>query len=194
MPTNFKTIIKICLVDLGLFCILLFNKTVTAQIVPDKTLPQNSLVTVSDNTIEITGGTRAGNNLYHSFQEFSTSTGSSTFFKNALDIQNIINRVTGKSISNIDGLIKANGIANLFLINPNGIIFGKDARLDIGGSFIASTATTLKFPNNLDFSATNPGNTPLLSINTPIGLQYGTDPGAIQVKGDGQGTRKTNQL
>ncbi|MBD2535457.1 filamentous hemagglutinin N-terminal domain-containing protein [Nostoc flagelliforme FACHB-838] len=194
MPTNFKTIIKICLVDLGFFCVILFNKTVTAQIVPDKTLPQNSLVTVSDNTIEITGGTRAGNNLYHSFQQFSTSTGSSTLFNNALDIQNIISRVTGKSISNIDGLIKANGTANLFLINPNGIIFGKDARLDIGGSFIASTATSLKFPNNLDFSATNPENIPLLSINTPIGLQYGTDPGAIQVKGDGQGTRKTNQL
>ena len=134
MPTNFKTIRKICLVYLGFFCVILFNKTVTAHIVPDKALPQNSLVTVSDNTIEITGGTRAWNNLYHSFQQFSTSTGSSTFFNNALDIQNIINRVTGKSISNIDGLIKANGIANLFLINSNGIIFGKDARLDIGGS------------------------------------------------------------
>lgn len=194
MPTKFKTTVKISLViNLGAFYMVLLNKAVTAQIVPDTSLPRNSLVTVSGNTIKITEGTRAGNNLYHSFQEFSASTSSSVFFNNALDIQNIISRVTGKGISNIDGVIKANGIANLFLINPNGIVFGKNARLNIGGSFVASTAASLKFPNNLEFNASNQA-LPLLSINTPIGLQYGVVPGEIIVKGDSQGTRKTNEL
>ncbi|MEH1810713.1 beta strand repeat-containing protein [Nostoc sp.] len=156
-----------CFLGMAIISVIAFGANcASAQITPDSTLPNNSIVTTDGSTLNITGGTQAGSNLFHSFGEFSVPTGGTASFNNAFDIQNIISRVTGGSVSDINGIISTKGAANLFLINPNGIIFGQNAQLNIGGSFVASTANALQFGNRGLFSATDKNiPSPLLTVN-----------------------------
>jgi filamentous hemagglutinin family protein len=154
------------------------SEITNAQVTPDNTV--NTQVNQTDNVSEITGGETRGNNLFHSFQEFSVRTGNEAFFNNAAAIKNIFSRVTGGNVSKIDGLIRANN-ASLFLINPAGIIFGEGASLDIGGSFYGSSADSILFEDG-EFSATDLDNPPVLTINAPIGLGFRDNPEDIANK------------
>ncbi len=165
--------------------VLLSAGVVKSEIVPDTTLQSNTVVSPEDCSIcEITGGTEAGNNLFHSFEAFSVE--GEAYFNNAASIENIIGRVTGTQRSDINGLIRANGTANLFLINPNGINFGANADLNIGGSFIASTANRLFFDDGRYFDASMPQPTEILSISTPVGLQFGQVSGSTSDSSSGE--------
>ncbi len=143
-----------------------------SNIVPDNTLgAENSTVIPNYNgqPIEvISGGALRGQNLFHSLREFNVSVGRGAyFFSPGADIQNILARVTGSNRSQILGTLGTfgNSNPNLFLINPNGIIFGRNARLDVGGSFVATTANAIGFGNQGFFNATAPNNPSLLTVN-----------------------------
>ena len=172
---------KICLC---IICSFTINPVKTmAQVIPDGTLPTS--VEQLREIMKINGGERAGNNLFHSFEEFSIPEGNEAVFENALDIENIFTRITGKEASTINGILRTQGGANFFLVNPNGIIFGENAQLDVGGSFIGTTANSIQFEDGAEFSTSESASEPILTINRPIGLDFNGNSGAITVNGKG---------
>ncbi|MGK7928517.1 MAG: filamentous hemagglutinin N-terminal domain-containing protein [Spirulina sp.] len=155
----------------------------TAQISGDGSLG-TTVFPLGTNLI-INGGTTSGNNLFHSFSEFSVPSGNIAVFHNATTIENIIGRVTGGNISQIEGIISANGTANLFLINPAGITFGSNAIINVGGSFFASTADSILFADGVEFNAGSAAANPLLTVSAPVGLAFKGSQGQIRVEGSG---------
>ena len=189
------------------FAIEIIDPLIAAtQIIPDKTLGvESSLVSPSSassfphtpifppsyqtnitpqrlSKLLIGGGAVRDSNLFHSFLEFNINNGQQVNFANPEGIANILTRVTGNNPSHIFGALGVNGDANLFLLNPNGIIFGRNASININGSFFASTADQINFVDGTGFSAVAPEATPLLTINIPIGVQFGSNPIAIKAR------------
>jgi len=168
-----------------------------AQIQPDKTLIEESSrhLIYKDNANNspgdlIIGGARRGGNLFNSFKDFNVDEGQKVYFDNPSGITRIFSLVTGDNPSNILGTLGVwdqikhqTGNADLFLINPNGILFGRDARLDLTGSFIASTASSIIFADGTEFGTSKPSSSSLLTVSIPIGLQFRTKVGAIRTQG-----------
>jgi filamentous hemagglutinin family protein len=159
----------------------------SAQVLPDNTT--NTLINgdcAANCTIE--GGIKAGTNLFHSFQEFNVRDGAKVFFLDP-NANNIFSRITGGNPSEIFGTLGVSGgNANLFLINSNGIIFGTNARLDLKGSFVATTANAVSF-GDLGSFATKPSlndNPALLTVNPSAflfqQLQATENPNPIEVR------------
>ena len=138
---------------------------------------------------DITGGTRAGTSLFHSFGDFNVPNNNIANFLNntTLATDNILGRVTGGNVSNIFGALKTTGFgdANLFLMNPAGIVFGPNASLNVGGSVTFTTADYLRLGDNGRFNAI-PNSTADAVLSTAPVTAYGfleTNPGAISIQG-----------
>ncbi len=164
---------------------LLASTPAFAQITVDTST--NSVIFPDGNRIMIQGGIQAGNNLFHSFSDFNVREGESVVFVNSNQIENIFTRITGNRASEILGSLGVAGGANVFLINPNGIIFGPNTTLDIAGSFYGSTAEGIAFDNGVEFGTKNLGNTEaLVTVNHPVALMFKNGKnGDIVVNGKG---------
>lgn len=185
-----QNIIKTICGTIALSSLFLYPSFAAAQIIPDETLGQENSRVTRDVEVRggrgdrIDGGATRGANLFHSFREFNVNEGQRVYFANPSSVENILSRVTGADVSDILGTLGVDGGANLFLLNPNGMIFGPNARLDISGSFTASGGDRFTFPDGSEFSAINPQAAPLLTVNVPIGVQWGGGQGAIANQGN----------
>ncbi|MBE9030293.1 filamentous hemagglutinin N-terminal domain-containing protein [filamentous cyanobacterium LEGE 11480] len=145
-----RTIMPLSLAILG---VTVGARAVQAQVVAT---PANQLgatgtvVTPSGTVSNITGGTTSGTNLFHSFSQFGLAQGATANFQTPAAIANVLSRVTGGTASVINGQIQLSGNtgANLYLMNPSGVIFGPNASLNVPASFIATTATAIGFQDN----------------------------------------------
>jgi filamentous hemagglutinin family protein len=160
-----------------------FLPSVMAQVEVDDTLgaEQSRITNRSSTDLDISGGATRSENLFHSFLRFTVAPGVSIYFLNSNGARNIITRVTGGEPSNIFGTLGVTGgDANLFLMNPSGILFGSGARLDLQGSFLGTTANAFQFGNQGVFSASNPAPVGALTVSPSALLFNQANLGSIQ--------------
>ena len=178
---NFE-IAPICLTIAGSFTsTTVFARVAWAQQVIPAADGVGTIVIPEGNRLDIKGGTLSedGANLFHSFESFGLSADQIADFLASPDIQNILGRVTGGDASIIDGLLQiSNSNANLYLINPTGILFGPNVQLNLPGSFIATTATSVGFDENW-FNIFDSNDYQLL-IGTPDAFAFDlSEPGSV---------------
>jgi filamentous hemagglutinin family protein len=175
----------------------LYQNSAQAQSITPAADPTGTIVSSPANNLNqynITGGTTAGNNLFHSFQKFGLTPNQLANFISTPSIQNILGRVTGGEASVINGLIQVTGSqANLYLMNPAGIVFGANASLNVPASFTATTANGIGFDSHW-FNAVGTNNYAALVGNPSVFAFTMTQPGAIVNAGNlavGQGQNLT---
>src|SRR5215472_3865363 len=156
---------------------------------------------------DITGGTRPGGgpNLFHSFGNFNVPNNNIANFLNSgsinpanpnvilpsgLPTSNILGRINGGNPSSIFGMIQTNGPggfpnANLFLMNPNGFLFGPNATINVGGMVSFTSADYLQLADGAKFHAISNAAADALLTAAPVAAFgfLGSNPGAITVQG-----------
>jgi filamentous hemagglutinin family protein len=153
---------------------------VLAQSITPATDGTGTQVVPNGSVYDITGGTQSGDgaNLFHSFQQFGLTPAEVANFIADPAVQNILARVTGGNVSVIDGLLQVSGSdANLYLINPAGILFGPNAVLNLDGSFTATSASAVGFGENW-LQAIGDADYARLTGN-PTGLAFGDNAAAL---------------
>jgi filamentous hemagglutinin family protein len=152
-----------------------------ANVAHAQTYQPSNRIPVADSTLgtkvlgnsnfNITGGLQKGQTLFHSFSDFSVPTSGQANFFNPTGNRDIITRVTGGLFSDINGTISTQG-ANFFLINPNGLVFGPNAQLNVGKAFVGSTANGIDLVDGggrtMTFGTNPNGDAPLLSVNPSV--------------------------
>ena len=140
------------------------------EVISDNTT--NTTVQFSDKTYTVSGGKIIGDvNQFHSFELFNIYAGETVHFTGPNSVQNIINRVTGGE-SWINGRLKSTiQGADLFFLNPKGVVFGPEAQLDVKGSFYVSTADYLKMQDNSIFYV-SPQQSSLLTSSSPSSFGF----------------------
>ena len=148
---NWKALLLILWLPVSLlFCLT----TAYADVVTDGTVGPSGAITGPNYTIGSDLGKQVGGNLFHSFSRFNISRNESALFTGSEAVANIIARVTGGSLSRIDGQIQSQiAGANLYFLNPSGVMIGPDAFIDVDGSFHLSTADYLRLGNSGRFDA-----------------------------------------
>ena len=172
------------------FFLSLFSVCSTASVKAQTIVPADdgtgTIITRDGKRITIDGGSLSqnGENLFHSFQEFGLSPEQIANFLANPQLQNILSRVTGGNPSVIRGLIEVSGgNPNLYLMNPSGVIFGENARLNVPSDFTATTATGIGFKQGW-FNAIGENNYSEL-VGTPNQFIFNTEtPSAIINAGD----------
>lgn len=107
-----------------------------------------TIVTPNDTRFDITGGSpsSSGTNLFHGFDRFDLNAGETANFIVSPEIQNVFSRISSGDPSTINGLVQlTGGSANLYLLNPAGIVFGSSAQVNVPGSFYATSANAVRF-------------------------------------------------
>lgn len=166
-----------------LIVLLALNSPISAEIITDGTLGTLLNLPGPDFQIESQLGQQVGGNLFHSFQDFNLQSFESTTFSGPNSVQNVISRVTGGNPSYINGTIRSTiPHAELFLLNPAGIVFGELARLDVQGGFHVSTADYMRLGTTGRFDARVPPQS-ILTTAPPTAFGFLDAPSPIQVQG-----------
>ncbi len=155
-----------------LFICLNLQSPIHAQVVLDGSMGTHGQLNGPDYDIDADYGQQAGQNLFHSFHSFNINTDETATFSGPNSVRNIISRVTGGGGSWIDGQLRSTiPNADLFLLNPAGIMFGANATLDISGSFHVSTSDYLRLGGNERFFSV-PTEGEVLSTDSPAAFGF----------------------